>query len=266
MKLQYRFICISYSTCEGRSSDLTHRKVYFERLSRHLKTIEDHGRRMISLSFPVLSRYYNYSSYILCNSCNFLELVYVCDTWPCAAQGASTAPVVEAMIDIFPTTSWLFLKEMGFPAFCINSVWISILLNLNCEIFMRLRIASSAFLILGSNQPAGTFICRAGFFVKDPDIFTCSTFILICIIEWLHISTHVDTYLLAPKVWWHGLWCCDLVSRNHYWFGGSHPKEHGGAGWIPFLKKTSRSSHDIRPSLHILSSKYFGCLGIYAKS
>lgn len=24
--------------------------------------------------------------------------------------------------------------------------------------------------------------------------------------------------------------------------------------------------HDIRPSLHILSSKYFGCLGIYAKS
>ena len=105
MKLQYRFICISYSTCEGRSSDLTHRKVYFERLSRHLKTIEDHGRRMISLSFPVLSRYYNYSSYTLCNSCNFLELVYVCDTWPCAAQGASTAPVVEAMIDIFLTTS-----------------------------------------------------------------------------------------------------------------------------------------------------------------
>ena len=25
---------------------------------------------------------------------------------------------------------------------------------------------------------AGTFVCRAGFLVKDPDIFTCSTFML----------------------------------------------------------------------------------------
>lgn len=143
------------------------------------------------------------------------------------------------------------LKGNGFPSIlhqqCLNFYIIEFKLwNIYC---MRLRIASSAFLILGSNQPAGTFICRAGFFVKDPDIFRCSTFILICIIEWLHISTHVDTYLLAPKVWWHGLWCCDLVSRNHYWFGGSHPKEHGRAGWIPFLKNTSRSSHVIMTSV-----------------
>lgn len=49
MKSWYRFIFFSYSTCEGRSSNLTHGKVYLERLSRHLKTFEDHGRRMIYL-------------------------------------------------------------------------------------------------------------------------------------------------------------------------------------------------------------------------